>query len=130
MDELSHADITFENGVAQDSRGKFRGNRQVTVISQESWTETCKDMKLEMPWTTRRANLLVSGLELENSVGKILRIGSCALEIMGELEPCGRMDEQFDGLTEALRPNWRGGVHCRIIHEGVVNPGDEAIFLS
>lgn len=129
MDEHAGASITFLTGVGSDSRGLKRGKRQVTVLSSEAWRASCDEMKVEMPWTTRRANLLISGIDLKNSSGKKLQIGDCQLEITGELEPCSRMDAQFEGLTKTLEKNWRGGVCCRILSEGSVSLGDEVQLI-
>lgn len=130
MDELQCAAITFENGVAEDSRGKFRNHRQVTVLTKECWDHTCSDMNEKMPWTTRRANLLIDGIELKETTGKQLKVGDVILEITGELDPCNRMDAQFEGLTDTLSKDWRGGVTCKILSEGLVTIGDQVELIS
>ena len=125
MDTHTHASIRFESGVGNDSRGKKRNHRQVTVVSNESWIEACAEMNTDMPWTTRRANILIEGINLQSTTGKHLKIGNFLLEITGELEPCNRMDEQFEGLTQVLTKDWRGGVTCKLLSEGEVHLGDE-----
>lgn len=130
MESLRKARISFSNGVGTDSRGKKQGKRQVTVLTSESWDIASTLHGAEIPWTTRRANLLISGFDLENSAGKHLIIGDVKLQITGELEPCNRMDAQFEGLTEILTPNWRGGVCCKIISEGNISVGDNVILTD
>lgn len=130
MEELSTATISFENGVGTDFRGKKRGKRQVTILTQECWNDASRIHGNEIPWTTRRANLFISGFDLENSKGKKIRIGNVELEITGELEPCNRMDAQVSGLTKILTSNWRGGVCCKINTEGDVTVGDEVSLLA
>ena len=125
MDVCDQADITFDKGVGNDSRGKFKGKRQVTVMSKESWDAVCQELNNNAPWTVRRANILISGIELRGTTGQQLRIGDCLLEITGELVPCERMDAQIPGLTNALTSEWRGGVTCKIIEEGKVSVGDK-----
>ena len=123
MELLEETTITVEAGVDGDARGRLRG-RQVTVLCQESWDAACRDLGREVPWTTRRANILVEGLDLGDSVGKTLVIGEATFAITGETDPCQRMDEQAQGLTAALTPNWRGGVTCRVTRSGAVKVGD------
>lgn len=130
MDLHTDASVTFERGVAEDSRGVYRGKRQVTVLSSEAWKLTCEDLGKEIPWTTRRANFLIEGIHLKGTKGKKLKVGTCLLEITGELVPCDRMDAQFDGLTECLSSDWRGGVTCKILEEGVVSLGCEVLLLD
>lgn len=129
MDEHSFASVTFENGVGQDSRGKKRNKRQVTIMTNENWHSSCKELGKVIPWTTRRANILVEGIELKDKKGCQLKIGSVIVEITGELEPCNRMDEQFEGLTKILAKDWRGGVTCKLIQEGEIFLNDEVELM-
>lgn len=123
MQELQEATVSMASGVSQDSRGR-PSDRQVTVLSQGAWQAALHDLGKDVPWITRRANLLVDDLDLENSTGSEICIGDLRLLITRETDPCSRMDEQCDGLTNALKPNWRGGVCCRVIEDGVIRVGD------
>lgn len=123
METLDHAEISVETGVALDFRGR-PGQRQVTVISTASWRAACDEIGREVPWTTRRANLLVEGIELARTTGSVIHIGPVRLLVTGEVDPCSRMDEQCDGLTDALKPDWRGGVSCTVLEGGFVSLGD------
>lgn len=130
MEVFAGARISFEKGVGDDSRGIIRNHRQVTIITREGWDEACEELGKRLHWATRRANVLVEGIDLRNSTGKYLKIGNVILEITGELTPCYRMDEQYQGLTKALEPNWRGGVSCKIISEGHIQEHDEVKFVK
>lgn len=130
MQELPVTTISTSKGVEGDSRGK-PGKRQVTVMSQESWHKTCADLNIDLPWTTRRANLLVSGVEFgPQDVGKILVIGDAQLEITREADPCRRMDEAQPGLKQALVGDWRGGVCCRVLQAGQIRIGDRVNLVK
>lgn len=123
METLEQAEINQQTGVAKDSRGK-PGKRTVTVISAPAWREVCAELGQDIPWTTRRANLLVDDIDLPKSEGAIIEIGEVRLQVTMEVDPCFRMDEQVDGLTEALKPDWRGGVGCLVLQGGSVSIGD------
>ena len=58
MQTLDAAFISLDKGVESDFRGK-PSKRQVTVISKKAWQEANAQLKTDLPWTTRRANLLV-----------------------------------------------------------------------
>ena len=61
MVEVESIEVSAEAGLAGDFRGK-PGNRQVTVLARESWLQACAEIGADdLPWTTRRANLLVEG---------------------------------------------------------------------
>lgn len=128
MLEIASVAISREAGVVPDTRGK-PGRRQVTLLSLQSWQDACADLGTDLPWTMRRANLLIDGLRFTAAdVGRVLRIGDVELQILLETDPCPRMDAQHDGLTNALTPHWRGGVCCRVLRDGTVRTGDAAVF--
>ena len=123
MQTLQQADVSDQTGVAQDSRGK-PGERTVTVISASAWRDVCAELGQDIPWTTRRANLLVDDIDLPKSAGSVIEVGEVRLQVMVEVNPCSRMDEQVAGLTAALTPAWRGGVGCTVLQGGSIAIGD------
>ncbi|MFZ5616317.1 MAG: MOSC domain-containing protein [Pseudomonadota bacterium] len=125
---------TLEGGLDGDHAGK-RKARLVTAIEREGWREACAalsppaDPEAELPWLTRRANLLVEGASLPKAVGGVFRVGDVVLEITGQTNPCSRMEEARAGLIRSLGPDWRGGVTCTVIEEGDISVGDEVTVL-
>jgi MOSC domain-containing protein YiiM len=73
----------------------------------------------------RRANLMIAGLELARSRGRILQIGACRIRVYGETKPCERMDEAFPGLKQAMYDHWRGGAFGEVLDDGQIKVGDE-----
>lgn len=129
MEELESAEITVESGVARDSRGG-PGKRQVTLLSVSAWQAACAEIGADAPWTTRRSNLLIEDLELPKVAGRLLAIGEVRLRTTVEVDPCSRMDEQVPGLTAALRPDFRGGIGCKVVAGGTVSVGDEVRLIE
>ena len=127
MKQHSVIEISVDRGLCDDSRGASRG-RNVTVLGREGWQAACAELGRELPWTTRRANLLVEGVDLIESGGARIRIGEVVLLVTEECEPCQRMDEQSDGLRAALGPEWRAGVSCRVLTAGQVRIGDATLL--
>jgi MOSC domain-containing protein YiiM len=119
---LSEAVVGIADGVDGDARGT-RPGRQVTVVFREGWDAACHELGVELPWTTRRANLLVEGVAVPRE-GKRLVIGSLVLEVTQETQPCQVMEAAHRGLRAALTPDWRGGVCCRVVQGGTVRVGD------
>jgi MOSC domain-containing protein YiiM len=121
---VPEADAVAGKGLAGDhDRSPWR---QVTVLAREAWRAANEEVATELPPQTRRANVVVSGLDLANSRGRRLRLGQILLEVGGETKPCERMDEASEGLRAALTPDWRAGVFGRIVEEGRVAVGDRA----
>jgi MOSC domain-containing protein YiiM len=126
--ELPHVEIGFDTGVAGDARGRTPG-RQVTILFREGWEAACRDLGAVLPWTTRRANLLVEGIAVPR-IGERLAIGTVALEVTAETDPCRVMEAAHRGLRAALTPEWRGGVCCRVRSAGTVSVGDLVNVVS
>jgi MOSC domain-containing protein YiiM len=124
MEVMGSVLVTQEDGIAGDHCGRRPKNRQVTVMSADVWDVVCAELGAEIAWTTRRANLLVRGVELPKRAGVKLSIGALELEVGMETAPCERMDEQHQGLTAALQPDWRGGVACRVLNDAEIRIGD------
>jgi MOSC domain-containing protein YiiM len=124
--EREEALVSLASGLEGDVRGATQG-RQVTVLFREPWEAACRELDAVLPWLTRRANLLVEGLETPRS-GRLL-VGDAVLEITGETKPCQVMEAAHRGLRNSLKPDWRGGVCCRVISGGKIRIGDPVELL-
>lgn len=127
---LEAVPVSVAAGLAGDCKGlKFR-KRQVTVLALEDWVAACLEVGSDLPWTDRRANVLVEGLRLPRARGARLRLGPVLLEVTGQTSPCSRMQEVHQGLLKALAPDWRGGVTCQVLAGGHLAIGDVVEILS
>ena len=99
------------------------GKRQVTVIEREVFDLIRATLPAAEP-VMRRANLMVSGIPLAHTGGRVLTVGRVRILLQGETCPCHLMDEQCPGLTAALEPEWRGGAYGIVLDSGEVVVGD------
>lgn len=122
MDPVAVATVDDRGLTGNANRG---GRRQVTIISRERWAELMRDLGAALPPSTRRANLMISGLELQNSRDRILRAGSVRLRINGETRPCEQMEAAHAGLQALMRERWGGGVFAEVIAGGELRVGED-----
>lgn len=126
MDPVAGAVLETGRGLATNAnRG---GRRQVTIIARERWEEVQRTLGMPIDPSVRRANLLVSGIDLERSRGRVLTIGAARLRINGETRPCWQMDEAHAGLQAALDPHWGGGAFAEVLEGGEISVGDSVAW--
>jgi len=117
-------ECTIAAGGCIDTEARKPGPRALTLISKEAWSDACDELGADLPWYTRRANVLIEGVDLRASLGKKLRLGPVRLLVHGETKPCKLMDEQHQGLREVLKPDFRGGVFGEVLEGGTIRVGD------
>jgi MOSC domain-containing protein YiiM len=128
MDPVDRAPVKAGRGlVGNADQG---GKRQVTLIEQELWDGLMAELGASLDPSARRANLLLSGIQLANSRGRILQIGDCSIRIYGETRPCEQMDAAWPGLREAMQQDWAGGAFGEILTDGEISVGAPVRWLA
>lgn len=122
MDAVERVRAVPERGL--EANANQGGKRQVTLIEREVFDRLRDDLSPAVDPVQRRANLMVSGVRLAETRGRVLRVGSVRIRIHGETKPCERMDDAVAGLREALTPEWGGGVYGEVLDEGEIAVGD------
>jgi len=122
MDAVESVSLVAGHGIAGNVDRSRR--RQVTLLEAESWAACMRELGANKDPAGRRANILVSGVALARTRGRILMIAGPTLAIGGELTPCERMEDVTPGLQAALRPDWRGGVFAQVLTGGPIQVGD------
>jgi MOSC domain-containing protein YiiM len=122
MDAADSATLVAGRGIVGNANQG--GKRQVTIISREAWDAVERELGESVAPETRRANLLVNGIDLADTRGRVLRIGACRVRVYGETKPCWQMEEAHVGLQLALRPDWRGGTFAEVLDDGQIAVGD------
>jgi len=122
MRELESVNVTTDGGLDGDLPAS--PDRGVTMVSSAQWRDVVGELGADLPWHTRRANLLIDAGPLGGFMGKRLRIGDVEVDITQEVKPCGLMDRLHDGLKVTLQPDCRGGIGGRIVNDGTIRVGD------
>jgi MOSC domain-containing protein YiiM len=128
MDSKDSAELRAGRGIEENANQG--GKRQVTVISKEAFAEVSAELGATIEPSFRRANFMVSGIDLRESRGRVLAVGGVRLRLVGETRPCERMDEAHPGLRSALSPEWRGGAYGEVLNDGAIAVGCDVSFVE
>ncbi|MCG3132313.1 MAG: hypothetical protein FLDDKLPJ_03150 [Phycisphaerae bacterium] len=123
MQELGEVLASTDGGLEGDNPSSPR--RGVTLISQPQWTKVNEELGSDLPWHTRRANVLIDAPSLGGLIGATIALGEVLVRVEGETKPCPVMDAAHPGLLNALKPDCRGGVHGHIVTGGRIRVGAE-----
>jgi len=129
MDPVSEATLVANKGLLGNANQG--GKRQVTIINRDVWQDRIDLLGVEADPARRRANLMVSGdIDLTDSRGKVLQIGSSRIRIYGETKPCEQMEAVAPGLREMLYDNWGGGAFGEVLADGQISVGDPVVWAE
>jgi len=128
MDPVEAAQFNAGRGI--EGNADQGGKRQVTLLEREAWDAMMREVGSDVSPGSRRANLLVSGVQLRETRGRVLRIGGCRVRVWGETRPCDHMDDAAQGLRTAMGRDWRGGVFGEILDDGQVRVGDPVTWVA
>ncbi|HUP61409.1 MAG TPA: MOSC domain-containing protein [Thermoanaerobaculia bacterium] len=128
MDPADEARLVAGRGI--EGNANQGGKRHVTIIDEARWREAEQELGVAVDPRARRANVMLRGIDLEQTHRRLLRLGNAVVRIYGETRPCERMDEAHAGLRDALRPRWRGGAFAEIVESGTMRAGDPADWIE
>lgn len=128
MREVAQAACIENGGIEGDPASST--DRGITLIATGHWKLATRELGVELPWWTRRANVLVDCESLGELIGSRIRLGEVEVLVCDETRPCGLMDELHPGLRAALKPDRRAGVHGRIVQGGTLKVGATVSVLG
>lgn len=105
-------------GLEGDRSCKEGNMRQVLIMDTETLS------KFDLKPGQIKENITTTGLDLTQAkAGQVVFIGDqVTMELVGECEPCGKMDAIRQGLQQEL--NHRRGILATVINGGPIKIGD------
>ena len=117
-DPVGEATAISGRGLEGDRSCREGNMRQVLIMDNETLGE------FGLAPGRIKENITTTGLDLsQTQAGQVVFIGDeVTMEIVGECEPCGKMDAIRQGLQVEL--NHRRGMLCTVINGGSIKVGD------
>jgi len=130
--EVKSIEVLANKGVIGDRHFKDFNDPycQLSLIVSENIDYYNFKYGLDIPYINFRRNIVTKGIQLNELVGKKLKIGKVNLEGIDLCRPCRHLTEmlsQDNILKEFLR---RGGLRCQILSSSSINIGDDIQILD
>ena len=102
---------------------------QISFIDRKVIDEVMASLGMsELDDSVFRRNVVVSGIDLNDLIGKSFRIGGASFLGTEECSPCFWMDQAVgEGAHELLKG--RGGLRCKILESGELSLGEVEIDI-
>ena len=130
--EVNFIDIIANQGVKGDRHfNEFNDPyNQLSLIESENIDEYNDRFNLNIAYIDFRRNIVTKGIQLNDLIGKKLKVGNVELEGIDLCRPCRHLNEilnQDNIIKEFLR---KGGLRCQILSSSSINVGDEINLLD
>ena len=130
--EVKSIEVLANKGVIGDRHFKDFNDPycQLSLIESENIDYYNLKYGLDIPYINFRRNIVTKGIQLNELVGKKLKIGKVNLEGIDLCRPCRHLTEmlsQDNILKEFLR---RGGLRCHILTSSKIKVGDKIKIIE
>ena len=131
INEVEFIEVLSNKGVVGDRHFNEYNDPycQLSLIESENIDYYNLKFGLNIPYLDFRRNIVTKGIQLNELVGKILKIGEVKVEGIDLCRPCRHLTEVLDQkniLKEFLR---RGGLRCKILSSSKIYVDDQIEIL-
>ena len=131
INEVKFIEVLSNKGVVGDRHFNEYNDPycQLSLIESENIDYYNLKFGLNIPYLDFRRNIVTKGIQLNELVGKILKIGEVKVEGIDLCRPCRHLTEVLDQkniLKEFLR---RGGLRCKILSSSKIYVDDQIKIL-
>lgn len=125
--ELDSAELFVNRGIKGD-RFEF-STYPLTFMSEEVMRDVCKELDLPYDPSLFRRNIIISGINLNQLIGRQFLIGDVGFEGLEGCAPCTWMNAVMKKGAYRLMSR-RGGLRAQVIKEGVLKTGDNTLITQ
>ena len=127
IEEVTSIEVIANKGVVGDRHYDEYNDpyNQLTLIESENIDYYNTKYSLDISYKDFRRNIVTKGIQLNELIGKKIKIGDVEVEGIDLCRPCRHLTEvlnQPNILKEFLR---RGGLRCQILSSSRINVNDE-----
>ena len=132
IEEVTSIEVIANKGVVGDRHYDEYNDpyNQLTLIESENIDYYNTKYSLNIPYKDFRRNIVTKGIQLNELIGKKIKIGDVEVEGIDLCRPCRHLTEvlnQPNILKEFLR---RGGLRCQILSSSRISVNDEIKIID
>ena len=132
INEVKSIEVLENKGVVGDRHFNNYNDPycQLSLIESENIDEYNIKFGLDIPYINFRRNIVTKGIQLNDLIGKKLKVGNVELEGIELCRPCRHLTEMLDQkniLKEFMR---KGGLRCQILSSSKINIGDKIEIIN
>ena len=132
IQEVKTVKVIANQGIVGDRHFKEFNDpfNQLSLIESENIDEYNIKFGLDIPYINFRRNVVTRGIQLNDLIGKKLKVGNVELEGIELCRPCRHLTEMLDQkniLKEFMR---KGGLRCQILSSSKINVGDKIEIIN
>jgi len=132
IEEVNSIEVLANKGVIGDRHFDEYNDpyNQLTLIEAENIDYYNTKYGLDISYKDFRRNIVTKGIQLNDLIGRKLRIGDVEVEGVDLCRPCRHLTEVLNQpsiLKEFLR---RGGLRCQILNSSKISINDEIKILD
>tara|TARA_Y100000590_G_C15156883_1_gene802062 strand:- start:91 stop:531 length:441 start_codon:yes stop_codon:yes gene_type:complete len=101
-----------------------KGN-QLTIIQKEIIDEYNKNQGTSIPYINFRRNIISKNINLNEMIGKIIKIKNIEIKVIDLCEPCNHLQKLLKQENLVKNLLHKGGIRCEILKGGKINIGDK-----
>ena len=130
--EVNSIEVLANKGIVGDRHFHDSNDpyNQLSLIEAENIDEYNIKFGLDIPYIDFRRNVVTKGIQLNDLIGKKLKVGNIELEGIELCRPCRHLTEMLDQkniLKEFMR---KGGLRCQILSSSKISIGDKINLLD
>ena len=130
--EVNSIEVLANKGIVGDRHFHDSNDpyNQLSLIESENIDEYNIKYGLEIPYIDFRRNIVTQGIQLNDLIGKKLKVGNVELKGIELCRPCRHLTDMLDQkniLKEFMR---KGGLRCQILSSSEITIGDKINLLD
>ena len=129
---INQAILHKNKGIVNDRYYKnFKKNyEQVTLIESEKIDDFNKKIKKKLEYKDFRRNIITSGIDLNNTLNKKIKINNVVLKIHQLCQPCKYLQNKLEIKDLVKNLVYKSGVRAEILKSGEISTNDQIIILK